>query len=512
MDAKSKSSLFNLHISGLESDYRQLQSMLNSIRKQKSDTGKKTTLDILKSAVSLYAKSFASNDNEHSSTNKNQTCSQKKAKEDLVITTPSAIDNLNEIIHEHALACNTKLKIVFLNQHTFEKLYTVECPECRFSNIWRSSPHFYNGKDLVTLKLLHGFFVSGMQKANLDRFTDVTGIGKLNWRTFHNYANDYCEQVNVEKNSSCEIALTEEIGSCDIDEMGEGIDIITDARHSTRRNSRYTDVVCVGFSNGKVLENKVVCRNEDPSAQRHELLGTKAIYNKFDTKGVKIRRHVHDRNASINKYVREQRKYTVNQNDTWHVSVSVEKTLKKISSGAKCRHGKTWSFELSDKVGPIKKHIQFALQNCNGDESRLKSMLDNIVQHYANVHDKCLCTSRCKTDPNYMPSRQILTDPFAKTLLLTTVRSLDVYKHSENYVHGMSSSLVESFNNSLNIFHDKRVGSLSLQNYSLKTNLAIIHWNENVKSGKKVVTHRYHSNILNRLLSSYLKDLFWRPF
>ena len=90
-----------------------------------------------------------------------------------------------------------------------------------------------------------------------------------------------------------------------------------------------------------------------------------------------------------------------------------------------------------------------------------------------------------------------MTDLFAKKIFFWP----QSITHSENYIHGMCLELMESFNNSLNIFHDKRVGSLSLQNYSLKTNLAIIHWNENVKSGKKVVTHRYHSNILNRLLS-----------
>ena len=46
----------------------------------------------------------------------------------------------------------------------------------------------------------------------------------------------------------------------------------------------------------------------------------------FD-QNVKVRSHGHDRNASVNKFIREDRHATVNQNDTWHISVFIEKEM-----------------------------------------------------------------------------------------------------------------------------------------------------------------------------------------
>ena len=51
------------------------------------------------------------------------------------------------------------------------------------------------------------------------------------------------------------------------------------------------------------------------------------LYERFDKDNINDRRHGHDRNASVNKFIREKRKNTVNQNDTRNVSVSIENML-----------------------------------------------------------------------------------------------------------------------------------------------------------------------------------------
>ena len=167
--------------------------------------------------------------------------------------------------------------------------------------------------------------------------------------------------------------------------------------------------------------------------------------------------------------------------------------------------------QLVDKVGPVKTHVQYALRNCEGDKNKLLEMLDNIVPHYENKHDHCLPKSRCQTDPNYMPSRIIVTDSFAKQILSTTIKSFDAYKHPDNYVHAMGTYPVESFNNSMNIFHDKRIGSYGHKHYILKTNLAVCHWNENIKSKEKRATYKYADNILFRCISQEFSTCLWRP-
>ena len=109
---------------------------------------------------------------------------------------------------------------------------------------------------------------------------------------------------------------------------------MTDARHSTRRKSKYHDSVCIRYQSHKVLDHIVVRREDDSCLQRHEMVGTKKLYENLDAKIVSVRRHGHDRNASVNKFIREKRTTTTNQNDTRHVSVSIEKEMKKNSSGA----------------------------------------------------------------------------------------------------------------------------------------------------------------------------------
>lgn len=43
--------------------------------------------------------------------------------------------------------------------------------------------------------------------------------------------------------------------------------------------------------------------------------------------------HAHDRNASINKFIREERPDTTNQNDTWYAAKTAEKEISEVSKG-----------------------------------------------------------------------------------------------------------------------------------------------------------------------------------
>ena len=79
------------------------------------------------------------------------------------------------------------------------------------------------------------------------------------------------------------------------------VEILTDARHGWRKNARQTDVVCLGNKNKKVVAYDVVTSVDDVCTQRHELLGTKRIYEKLDQQGVVVSKHAHDNNAFISK-------------------------------------------------------------------------------------------------------------------------------------------------------------------------------------------------------------------
>ena len=67
-----------------------------------------------------------------------------------------------------------------------------------------------------------------------------------------------------------------------------GINILTDVRHGTRRNSKYTDIICIGTESHKVLRIETITRADKPCAQKHELVGTNKIYDYLKIKKVAV--------------------------------------------------------------------------------------------------------------------------------------------------------------------------------------------------------------------------------
>lgn len=506
---------FNMNLFGHKSEYEQFRSDLKCIdlalRRKKND--KPNTLDVLNIIVTKYKESLLSEENSHPApVDDHNECTLQSYDENLVITTQTALQNFSDISYRHSGTCDFRLTLKATNSIDYGKQFIVTCDQCQFKSVWKSSLELSNGKNLVTLRMFHGYITSGMLPSQMDRFISTIGLQTLGSRTTKAYLKFTSDHISEERRSSCDIALTEEL---QLNGPDNSIDLVTDARHSTRRNSKFTDVACLGYNTKQVIHHEIVSRADDPCAQRHELLGTKRIYAHLETKQINVRRHGHDRNTSVSKYIRENQQRTVNQYDTWHASVSLEKQLKQISSGAKCREGKTWSIQLSDKVGPVKTHMQYAMRNCNGDQSILRTKMECIVKHYQNDHTDCSPESRCKIDPNYIPSRQILTSPVAVELLLSCVRKCYVYKDAQNYIYHMDTSSVESFNNSLNVFHDKRIGTFSALHYTIRSNLAICQWNETVqvKNNTRLrCTLQFKSNIWARYKQALFSHLIWRPF
>ena len=68
--------------------------------------------------------------------------------------------------------------------------------------------------------------------------------------------------------------------------------------------------------------------------------------------------------------------------------------------------------------------------------------MDNITEHYQNKHENCSVQSRCKTDPNYEPSKLVLRSPVVIDLLRKAIQQTDVYKFSQNFVLALSSRAI----------------------------------------------------------------------
>ena len=162
-------------------------------------------------------------------------------------------------------------------------MVTLQCDNCH-KLLWPTSSYL-GTKYLANSRMAHGYFISGILPNQYLRVAEAAGIGKLSDAYLSEFFENYKECVKTLADESCVDALYEEIVA--FPEM-DGINILTYAWHGTRRNSKYTDVVCIGAESHKVLRIETITRADEPCAQKHELLGTNKIYDYLKIKKVAV--------------------------------------------------------------------------------------------------------------------------------------------------------------------------------------------------------------------------------
>lgn len=410
--------------------------------------------------------------------------SRSDKNEVLFVGTTSAMAKICEITKSHKMVCSLALQQKKVTMRGHVAIVTLTC-EQKHSYIWTSSPHLPNKKFLVNYKMAHGMETSGILPITYQRLCMAAGCGHLSFAQKKVYLQSYNQCIDEEYEESVDDALIYETNS--VENLEEGISVMSDARHGWRKNAKDTSVVVIGDNSHKVLCHEHVTKADDPITQRHEKLGTKNVLDKFEEKNIGVNLWIHDRNTSVNSLLRE--KQIKNQNDLWHAVKNTKKTVQKVTTGAKKRHGQTWHFELADKMEGISNHIHYAARRSKGDDNALKQSMDTIVPHYKGQHGKCHPESRCVTDKNYEASKIVITDKKAEILLTNALHSTIIYKHPEDFALGKDTHYVESFNNVLNIFQDKRI-NFSSKEYQKRAKLAVLHWNENVDRGYTSEWHK----------------------
>lgn len=452
-----------------------------------------------------------------------QDVSSGETMQDIFLTASSSLQSIVDRTMHHSRYCSNSCKITKLVRRGHVVIASVKCSnqETPHTFSWSSSPYLPNKEHLVNHRVCHAMVCSGMLPVHYTRFAHEAGIGCISRQKRKKFHQKHKDSVQNAHDQSIEEALQEEIGSY---EELDGIEIMSDARHGWRKNAKDTSVVAIGDKTHKVLKCEHVTKADDIVSQRHEMKGTKEIYSYFSSKDVSIKVHTHDRNMAVNKFVKDS-DFTRNQNDCWHAVKSMKKSLKAISCGPKYKEGTTWSRQLDDKAEPVATHVHWAMKNSNDNPEELRKSLGNIVKHYKNEHENCSESSRCKMDKNYEPSRTVLTNPKAEKMLQTAIQNSVIYKSPDDYILSRDSSYVESFNNVMNIFQDKRICFSDMQ-YKLRSNLAVLHWNENVdreftsiwnpkddtaprrKKGKKnykAVGHKYRKSIWDIYMDSMFR-------
>ena len=389
----------------------------------------------------------------------------------LFIGEEGQIRNLIDIVSKHDIKCKAILSIdsQCMNGHVL--ITKLVCSD-NHKYTWSSSPNLADNY-LVNDRVFLGYMASGMIPAQFKKFCMHANIGTETSYTMSRKITKFAAATSILSKQSMMKSLEEEKSLSG----DSGIGVMTDARHASRKNSYNTDHVSLGIQSHKVIDVQHITKREDTSTQRHEAVGCKAMYKKFEETGTSVSEHVHDRNPSINKIVKD--KGVKNINERWHVAKSVTKGMKTIGAGTKKTEGKVWHRELSDKTEPVRNHVFWAMDHAEGDEQELRRLIDVCILHFQNKHEKCDPKSPCR-GPNYIPDWIIIKDQTAVKLLTDYLHKHVVYKSAIDFCYPRDTYYVESFNNVCLLYLSKRVHFTDKTHYEMRMDLAVLDWNENV--------------------------------
>ena len=270
-----------------EEMYNKIQTIRRHLERQKQE--KVTNGEILDLALSRF---IDTNCIENDSTNldTNVYISKDKTEEEqLFVTAKISLEKCIEIAGHHGQICPRPLQLKKVVQRGHVVSTILLCRD-HHRYRWSSSPYVLNSQNyLINLKLLHGFTMSGMLFSHYEQFSNASGIGIVSYLRKEQFSKEYKKAINEEYEKSidnaCSLEMELKAGNPD---TKVPIDILTDARHGWRNNAKDTTVVAIGDLTHKVIANEHVTRSDDPVAQRHELLGSKRIYDSFRNKDISI--------------------------------------------------------------------------------------------------------------------------------------------------------------------------------------------------------------------------------
>ncbi|CAN7979092.1 unnamed protein product [Ixodes persulcatus] len=403
--------------------------------------------------------------------------SEEKASEDasLVLCDTAALSRIINAVRDHTRRCPEDLGVVNVTPWGFAA--RVECKCLKHTLVFDTSTSVGEIR-VVDCFIAVAFVCSGMLGTQFEKFCNFSAI-PYSRRSLEKLATHVGAAVEILKMNSLAAAQQEEARATEQRDSSltslRGIE--TDARHACRKNSFHTDVVALGQKHHKVVGIVHVTKKEEPSSQKHEALGTRRLYEYFRERNITVNDHSHDRNTTVNKLIREQNGPT-NSNDRWHAAKGTLKGMKAIAFGPQKNEGRTWHVELSDKCKLVRNHAYFAMATCEGSATKLRTTLLNCVDHFCGRHENCVEDSPCKTT-GHVPSALLIKDPVAEKLLSSFLRSTTIFKNAEDYIQAKDTHYVESFNNAMLIYLDKRIHYFD-NSYNLRQSLAVLDWNEHV--------------------------------
>ena len=408
----------------------------------------------------------------------------------------SQMDTLLSVIQDHSLICDHSLvcRQMKHNGHVVEFMFTCSAGH---RSVWETSSRL--GKNYtVNHRILMSYLCSGILPVQYKRFADFSQFGVLTEHFIRTRLVMMSAIITLLAKESMVKARNKELQlSKDAGLPEQTINIMTDHRHHNRKNSEHSQHVTLGEKTHQVIDHQHITKAMDKCPQRHETVGVKRMYDEFDTVGIHINKHVHDRNLSVNKVIREREsafgRKTINTNERWHGTKAIAGGIRKVSVGTKKNfEAGQWHPDLKDKGAIIKTHVYWCIENCQNDPLKLRKLIDVAILHFQNIHTECEPSAKCKQN-NYLPSFTVIKSDTAVKLLTKFLHSLVVYQKAEDFAATGDTYYVESFNNTCLIYLDKRV-HFGHQMFELRAALSVLDWNEHVDRPYTSIHHSIRAN------------------
>ena len=164
----------------------------------------------------------------------------------------SSTDNLVKRTQLHSKVCDQPLETITVTLSGHVGVFRLQCAKDHMIS-WHSSPCL-GDKHQVNSRMAHGYFISGILPNQYERIMTATVIGILGNTYLNTFFESYSERVKaLAKESTRDALLEETVTYKDMD----SINILTDARHATRRNSKYTDVLTLTLTPTKCCTTRL---------------------------------------------------------------------------------------------------------------------------------------------------------------------------------------------------------------------------------------------------------------
>ena len=129
-------------------------------------------------------------------------------------------------------------------------------------------------------------------------------------------------------------------------------------------------------------------------------------------------------------------------------------------------------------------HFTYTIDHADGSKSKATDLWKNAVAHLSGDHTKC---SELNSDADCSESEVRLRTPKMIRVMTSFLNEKDLIDDFEMYRTDRSTSWIESFNNTLAAFADKRL-FFNVKALRLRHILAVLSWNE--MRGRKLLERR----------------------